>query len=103
MAEEQPWKVLVGRQLPPMQDLRPVSTQELDLFQVQRNSVTLLLPNLPGHSQIFQIESFHGIHCQARILKWAAISFSRGSSRPRDRTRVSHIAEDNPEMTNRIP
>ena len=29
----------------------------------------------------------HGIF-QARILEWVAISFSRGSSRPRDRTRV---------------
>ena len=28
---------------------------------------------------------------QARVLEWGAISFSRGSSRPRDRTRVSHI------------
>ena len=28
---------------------------------------------------------------QARILEWVAISFSRGSSRPRDRTRVSCI------------
>ena len=29
---------------------------------------------------------------QARILERVAISFSRGSSRPRDRTQVSHIA-----------
>ena len=35
--------------------------------------------------------SVHGI-LQARILAWVAISFSRGSSQPRDRTRVSHIA-----------
>ena len=28
---------------------------------------------------------------QARVLEWVAISFSRGSSRPRDQTRVSHI------------
>ena len=28
---------------------------------------------------------------QARVLEWAAISFSRGSSQPRDRTRVSRI------------
>ena len=34
--------------------------------------------------------SVHGI-LQARILEWIAISFSRGSSRPRDRTRVSRI------------
>ena len=35
--------------------------------------------------------SFHGI-CQARILAWVAISFSRGSSQPRDQTQVSCIA-----------
>ena len=35
--------------------------------------------------------SVHGIS-QARILEWVAISFSRGSSQPRDRTRVSHMA-----------
>ena len=29
---------------------------------------------------------------QARILEWAVISFSRGSSQPRDWTWVSHIA-----------
>ena len=29
---------------------------------------------------------------QARVLDWIVISFSRGSSRPRNRTRVSHIA-----------
>ena len=35
--------------------------------------------------------SVHGI-LQARILEWVAISFSRGSSWPRDRTQASHIA-----------
>ena len=39
--------------------------------------------SLPG-------SSLHGIH-QARVLEWVAISFSRGSSRPRDRTQVSRI------------
>ena len=29
---------------------------------------------------------------QARILEWVALPFSRGSSRPRDRTRVSCTA-----------
>ena len=33
----------------------------------------------------------HGI-LQARTLEWVAISFSRGSSQPRDRIRVSRIA-----------
>ena len=40
--------------------------------------------SLPG-------SSVHGI-LQARILQWVAIPFSRGSSRPRDRTRVSCLA-----------
>ena len=42
------------------------------------------LCNLPG-------SSVHGI-LQARILEWVSISFSRGSSQPRDRTWVSCIA-----------
>ena len=39
--------------------------------------------NLPG-------SSIHGIF-QARILEWVAISFSRRSSKPRDRTQVSCV------------
>ena len=38
-----------------------------------------------------QALSVHGI-LQARILKWVAIPFSRGSSQPRDRTQVFCIA-----------
>ena len=34
----------------------------------------------------------HGIF-QAIVMEWIAISFSRGSSRPRDRTWVSHIVD----------
>ena len=34
--------------------------------------------------------SVHGT-LQARILEWIAFSFSRGTSQPRDRTRVSCI------------
>ena len=34
--------------------------------------------------------SIHGIF-QAKVLEWVAISFSKGSSRPRHRTQVSHI------------
>ena len=39
--------------------------------------------SLPG-------SSVHGIF-QARVLEWVAVSFSRGSSRPRDRSWVSRI------------
>ena len=40
--------------------------------------------SLPG-------SSVHGVS-QASVLEWVAISFSRGSSRPRDQTQVSRIA-----------
>ena len=39
--------------------------------------------SLPG-------SSVYGIF-QARVLEWGALSFSRGSSRPRDRSQVCHI------------
>ena len=34
--------------------------------------------------------SVHGI-LQARILEWVAVSYSKGSSQPRDRTRTSYV------------
>ena len=55
-------------------------------YEVAQSCPTLCDPidcSLPG-------SSVHGIF-QARILEWIAISFSRGSSQPRDQTRVSHI------------
>ena len=71
---------------------------ETGLFMLKRlrklwvSEVTQLCPilcdsmdcSLPGFS-------VHGIF-QARVLEWVAISFSRGSSQPRDWTRVSRIA-----------
>ena len=45
---------------------------------------------LPPRGLYLTGSSVHGIF-QARVLEWGAISFSRGSSQPRDRTRVSHI------------
>ena len=47
-------------------------------------SCVKLFATLPG-------SSIHGIF-PARILEWVAMPFSRGSSRPRDQTHVSHIA-----------
>ena len=55
--------------------------------EVTQSCLTLCYPvdcSPPG-------SSVHGIF-QARVLEWVAISFSRGSSQPRDRTQVSHIA-----------
>ena len=54
--------------------------------EVAQSCPTLCNPmdySLPG-------SSVHGI-LQARVLEWVAISFSRGSSLPRDWTRVSRI------------
>ena len=68
------------------------SSQGRDLYgvwwwfsrQVMSDSHFLMDCSLPG-------SSVHGI-LQARILEWVAISFSRGSSWPRDRSRVSCVA-----------
>ena len=56
--------------------------------EVAQSCLTLCDPidcSLPG-------SSVHGIF-QAILLEWIAISFSRGSSQPRDQTRVSHIVD----------
>ena len=58
---------------------------------VARSCLTLCDPmdcNPPG-------SSVHSIF-QARALEWVAISFSRDSSQPRDRTQVSHIVGQTP-------
>ena len=60
---------------------------EVKWSEVAQLCLTLCDPidcSLPGLS-------IHGIF-QARVLEWVAISFSRGSSQPRDWTQVSHIA-----------
>ena len=58
-----------------------VCERVLSLFSYVRLCVTPRDCNWPG-------SSVHGTS-QARILEWVAIPSSRGSSRPRDRTRVS--------------
>ena len=50
------------------------------------NQLCLTLATLSG-------SSIHGIS-QTRILEWVAISFSRGSSRPRDRSHVSWMSSE---------
>ena len=55
--------------------------------EVAQSCLTLCNPV----SYSLSVSSVHGI-LQARILEWVAISFSRGSSQPRDPPRVSHIA-----------
>ena len=68
-------------------------------------TITLIMYNVEGEGEVTQScptlcdpmdcsppgSSVHGIF-QARVLEWVAISFSRGSSQPRDRTPVSRIA-----------
>ena len=61
----------------------PRSWQILKWSEVAQSCPTLCDPmdcSIPG-------SSVHGIF-QARVLEWVAISFSRGSSQPRDQTQV---------------
>ena len=66
---------------------RKVMTILVSSSEVTQSCPTLCDPmdcSLPG-------SSVHGIF-QARVLEWVAISFSRGSSQPRDQTQVSCTA-----------
>ena len=62
------------------------------LTVAKESEVTQLCPTLCDPMDCsLSGSSIHGIF-QARVLEWIAISFSGGSSQPRNRTRVSHIA-----------
>ena len=83
-----PKTISSNTQCSPIEPLWFSQTDLLTVFwrrsEVAQLCLTLCDPtdcNLPG-------SSIHGIF-QARILEWVAISFSGGSSQPRDRTWVS--------------
>ena len=64
----------------------PLPFPYMSLYTV-KVKVTQLCPTLCNPMDC----TVHGI-LQVRILEWAAVSFSRASSQPRDRTQVSRIA-----------
>ena len=93
-----------GLPFPPPGDLSDPGIKPLSLDQIlhwqlchvkvkSESEVAQLCPtlcdpmdcSLPG-------SSVHGIF-QAIVLEWISISFSRGSSQPRDQTQVSHIVD----------
>ena len=66
---------------------REICRDRKHISEVTQSCLTLCDPmdcSLPG-------SSVHGIF-QARVLEWVAVSFSRGSSQPRDQTRVYRTA-----------
>ena len=66
----------------------PQCMKEKSESEIAQSCLTVSNPmdcSLPG-------SSVHAIF-QARVLEWVAISFSRGSSQPRDQTWVSHIVD----------
>ena len=95
--------VLKGQDCAPEPDWNRVYTSQSDSEHAhwEVGGITLLSlwseVKSPSHVRLFATpsmdcsltgSSIHGIF-QARILEWVAISFSRGSSRPRDWTQVS--------------
>ena len=71
--------------LPTMQEMQVPSVGQEDLLEKE----------MATHSSILAWKipwtiAYHGIF-QARVLEWVAISFSRGSSEPRDQTWVFRI------------
>ena len=60
------------------------------MYQPKHNRLTkyniVVLDSMQPHGRSLPGSSVHGIF-QARVLEWGAVSFSRGSSQPRDPTR----------------
>ena len=83
--------------------INKTKTQPTGLEKILANDVTnkgavlccakslQLCPTLCDSMTIACQAPVHGI-LQARILEWVAISFSSGSSPPRDRTRVAYVS-----------
>ena len=69
----------------PIHGLRHVETSQVLVAQLCPTLCNPMDCSPPG-------SSVHGI-LQARILEWVAIPFFRGSSQPRDRTRVSRTVD----------
>ena len=89
-ATEAAWRSVMGRQSSvPSKTTGKLPREKTPIkkdSEVAQSCLTLCDPidcSLPG-------SSVHGIF-QARVLECGAISFSRGSSWPRDRTCISHI------------
>ena len=72
--------------------IKGMNTNEIAFIGLSQSEVAQSCPTLcnPMDCSLLGF-SVHGIF-QARVLEWVAISFSRGSSWPRDRTQVSCIA-----------
>ena len=79
--------------IPKLQYLMPDNLGRADVVIVEISvSRSVLSNSLPPHGlYILPGSPIHGI-LPARILKWVAISLSRGSSQPRDQTCVTCIA-----------
>ena len=73
----------------PVQQAVPVATKIRTKVKALVAQSCLTLCNLMDCS--LPGSSVHRIF-QARVLEWVVISFSRGSSRPRDQTQVFHVA-----------
>ena len=68
-----------------------VITDSVDMKEKKESEVTQSCPTLCNPTDCsLPNSSIYGIF-QARVLEWFAVSFSRGSSQPRDRTRVSCV------------
>ena len=78
----------------PFQKIRYCCSRNLE-FGMNNYQIVLVAQSCPNFCNPMDCSlsgsSLHGIF-QARMLEWVAIPFSRGSSQPKDRTRVSHIA-----------
>ena len=109
-----PFTAAAGPDLPMLWQCTPANARHLASSHGPLNQIPSLLYNLIVHAQslgcvpfatppLFFVTLYNPMNCsppgssvqgifQARILAWFAISYSRGSSSSKDRTRVSCVS-----------
>ena len=86
------WKAICKIVLNEIGMMRNIFFSKSLLFTENESEIAQSCPTLCDPMNSLPGSSVHGIF-QAIVLKWIAISFCRGSSQPRDRTRVSCIVD----------
>ena len=89
---------IIAREIPWTEEpggLQSMGSQRVERDLATKQQIIIYLPSISeneSRSVVFDSLQPRGLWIlQARILKWVAIPFYRGSSQPRDRTQFSHI------------
>ena len=92
--EENPSRVWTTTQVTKLSEAQRVSVKAVPLTNLRNTEMVLWMWKVLSRVHLCDPMGYtdHGI-LQARTLEWGAVPFSRGSSRPRDRTQVCRMGD----------